>query len=102
VELRWALTASTALGPALKQRAVERLGDRLVDGEVVVTASEQRSQWQNRLAAERRLVDVVAEAIAPPPRPRRPTRPTAGSRERRLAAKKRRGDVKRLRRADPD
>ncbi|MCA0329302.1 MAG: aminoacyl-tRNA hydrolase [Actinobacteria bacterium] len=100
VELRWALASSSALGPVLRERALERLADRLVDGEVVVTASEQRSQWQNRLAAERRLVDLVAEAIAAPPRPRRPTRPTAGSRERRLAAKKRRGDVKRLRRGD--
>jgi ribosome-associated protein len=100
VELRWPLATSSALGPVLRARALERLADRLVDGEVVVTASEQRSQWQNRLAAERRLVGLVAEAIAPPPRPRRPTRPTAGSRERRLAAKKRRGDVKRLRRGD--
>jgi len=69
---------------------------------VAVTASEQRSQWQNRLAAERRLVDLVSEAIAPPPRPRRPTKPTRGSQERRIAEKKRRGEVKRLRRGDGD
>lgn len=103
VELRWDLAASAALGPVLRERALERLADRLVDGGVVsVTASEQRSQWQNRLAAERRLVDLVAQAIAPPPRPRRPTRPTRGSTERRIAEKKRRGEVKRLRRGDAD
>lgn len=102
VELRWDVAASSALGPVLRDRALERLSDRLVDGVVSVTASEQRSQWQNRLAAERRLVDLVAAAIAPPPRPRRPTRPTRGSTERRIAEKKRRGEVKRLRRGDAD
>jgi len=103
VELRWDVGASSALGPVLRERALERLADRLVDGSVVaVTASEQRSQWQNRLAAERRLVDLVSEAIAPPPRPRRPTKPTRGSQERRIAEKKRRGEVKRLRRGDGD
>lgn len=102
VELRWDVAASSALGPVLRDRALERLSDRLVDGVVSVTASEQRSQWQNRLAAERRLVDLVAAAIAPPPRPRRPTRPTRGSTERRIAEKKRRGEVKRLRRGDSD
>jgi ribosome-associated protein len=102
VELRWDVAASTALGPVLRARALERLADRLVDGVVSVTASEQRSQYQNRLVAERRLVDLVNTAIAPPPRPRRPTKPTKGSQERRIAAKKRRGETKRLRRGDAD
>lgn len=103
VELLWDVAATSALGPALKARALERLADRLVDGAVLaVSASEQRSQYQNRLAAERRLVDVVAAAIAPPPRPRRATKPTRGSVDRRIAAKKRRGETKRLRRGDPD
>jgi ribosome-associated protein len=102
VELRWDVAASAALGPVLHARALERLADRIVDGVVSVTASEQRSQYQNRLAAERRLAELVAAAIAPPPRPRRPTRPTKGSQERRIAAKKRRGETKRLRRGDAD
>ena len=102
VELLWDVAATTALGPALKERALERLADRLVDGVVSVSASEQRSQWQNRLAAERRLVDVLATAIAPPPRPRVATRPSASARRRRVDDKKRRGETKRLRRADPD
>jgi ribosome-associated protein len=102
VELLWDVAATAALGQVLKERALERLADRLVDGVLSVTASEQRSQYQNRLAAERRLVDTVAAAIAPPPRPRRATKPTRGSVDRRIAAKKRRGETKRLRRPDSD
>ncbi|MFC6237353.1 alternative ribosome rescue aminoacyl-tRNA hydrolase ArfB [Longivirga aurantiaca] len=102
VELLWDVAATSALGPALKERALERLADRLVDGVVSVTASEQRSQYQNRLAAERRLVELVTAAIAPPPRPRRATKPTRGSVDRRIAEKKRRGETKRLRRSDSD
>ncbi len=102
VELLWDVAATTALGQVLKDRALDRLADRLVDGVLSVTASEQRSQYQNRLAAERRLVDTVAAAIAPPPRPRRATKPTRGSVDRRIAAKKRRGETKRLRRPDAD
>ncbi len=102
VELSWDLGRSDALGQVLHDRAVERLGSRLVDGVVTVSAAEQRSQWQNRLSAEQKLVDVVAAAIAPPPRPRVATRPTAGSRRRRVDDKKHRGRLKTLRRADPD
>ncbi|MDQ2847873.1 MAG: aminoacyl-tRNA hydrolase, partial [Actinomycetota bacterium] len=52
-------------------------------------------QLANREAARLRLADVLRAAAAPPPRARRPTKPTRGSKERRIAAKKRRGDVKR-------
>ncbi len=102
VELSFDLAATEVLGPTLKARALERLGPRLTDGVLTVAASEQRSQLRNREAAEARLASTLAEAIAPPPRPRRPTRATRGSVERRIAGKKRRGEVKRLRRADPD
>ena len=88
------MAATTALGPHLKARALERLAPRLVDGTITVTASEQRSQLRNREAAEERLVEILAAAIAPPPRPRRPTRATKASVERRIAAKKRRGQTK--------
>jgi ribosome-associated protein len=100
VELSFDVSQSTALGPTYRARALERLGPRLVDGVLTVSASEHRSQLRNREAAEQRLVETLAEAIAPPPRPRRPTRPTQSSVERRLADKKRRADVKRMRRAD--
>jgi ribosome-associated protein len=102
VELSYDLASTTALGPVLKARALDRLASRLVDGVLTVSAAEQRSQWQNRLSAEQKLAATVAEAIAPPPRPRVATRPTAGSRRRRLDEKKHRGQIKKLRRSDPD
>ncbi|MFN8173378.1 MAG: alternative ribosome rescue aminoacyl-tRNA hydrolase ArfB [Candidatus Nanopelagicales bacterium] len=102
VELSLDVARTTALSPYLRARALDRLADRLVDGVLTVSASEQRSQWQNRLAAERKLVDVLSEAIAPPPRPRVATRPSASAKRRRVDDKKRRGETKRLRRVDPD
>jgi ribosome-associated protein len=102
VELSWNLLASSLLSPALKERAVDRLGNRLVDGVLTITASEHRSQLRNREAAEARLGMRVAEAIAPPPRQRRPTKPSRGSVERRIGEKKRRAQIKRNRRPDAD
>ena len=94
VELVFDLAASEALPPALQTRALQRLEGKLVEGCVVIAASEHRSQWQNRVAAQRRLVELLLEAIKPPPPPRRATRPTRGSVQRRLAAKKQRGAIK--------
>ncbi len=102
VELSYDLAASSAFGPSLKGRALERLAGRLVDGTITVTASEHRSQLQNREAAERRLVSLLLEATAPPPRRRRPTKPSKASTERRIASKKKRGETKRLRRSTTD
>jgi ribosome-associated protein len=102
VQLSYDVTATTALGPVQRARAIQRLGDRLVDGVLTVAASEERSQLRNREAARERLAAILADAIAPPPRKRRPTRPTRAAVERRLAEKKRRGRVKRLRRADEE
>lgn len=102
VELSFDLAATSALSPMLKARARERLAGRLVGDVVTVSAAEQRSQWQNRVAAEQRLRDLLVEAIAAPPRPRVPTRPSRRSVQRRLEDKRRRGLTKRLRRADTD
>jgi ribosome-associated protein len=102
VELSVDIASTSALSPMLRERALDRLADRLVDGVLTVSASEQRSQWQNRLAAERKLADVLAAAIAAPPRPRVATRPSASARRRRVDEKKRRGETKRLRRGEPD
>ncbi len=101
VELSWDLAGSQMLPPALRERAVERLGHRLVNGVLTVVASEHRAQLRNREAAAARLAGLVASAIASPPRSRRATRPTKGSVERRIAEKKRRGQTKRNRRPDP-
>ncbi len=101
VELVFDLEATTALPPLLKARALRRLEERLLDGALVLTASEHRSQWQNRQAALRRLAELLRSAIEPPPPPRRRTKPTRGSVERRLSAKKQRGAIKGQRRSRP-
>lgn len=98
VELCYDVSRSAALAEQLRTRALRRLDGRLVDGVLTITASEHRSQLANRRAAEHRLVETLRDALAPPPPPRRPTRPTRGARERRLAAKRRQGELKRLRR----
>jgi ribosome-associated protein len=102
VELRFDLAGSPAVPEALRARALARLAGRLVDGELMVVAAEQRSQLRNREAALDRLVTLLRTATAPPPRPRRATKPTAGSVERRLAAKRHRAATKRSRRPDLD
>jgi ribosome-associated protein len=102
VELSWDLAASPILPPSLRERALERLAGRLVDGVLTIVASEHRSQLRNREAAEARLAGVVAGAVAPPPRVRRATKPSRGATERRIAEKKRRSQVKRGRRGGDD
>lgn len=99
VELRFDLARTEALPEVWKQRALERLAGRLSDGVVTVRASEHRSQWRNRETAAVRLAALLAEATAPPPRPRRPTRIPRGINERRLREKKQRSDTKRGRSA---
>jgi ribosome-associated protein len=96
VELRYDLLASAALPEVWKQRALERLAGRLVDGRtLVVRASEHRSQWRNRELAVARLGALLGEATAPPPKARRATKPSRGVVERRLTNKKHRAELKR-------
>ena len=102
VELSFDVERSTALPDPLRRRALERLEGRLVDGVLTVSAQEHRSQLANRRAAERRLVETLDEALAPPPRPRRTTRPTRAAVRRRLDDKQRRSRTKQLRRPPAD
>jgi ribosome-associated protein len=102
VELSFDVAASPSLSHAQRQRALQRLADRLVDGVLTVAASEHRSQLRNRQAAMARLADVLREATRPPAAPRRKTKPSRGAQEQRLAAKKRRSMVKRWRRPAAD
>lgn len=97
VQLMFYPSASVALSPLQQARLGQRLGDELVHGAIVIAASEYRSQYRNRVAARARLSQILREAIGPPPRPRRDTVATRGSQRRRLAAKKQRGETKRLR-----
>ena len=102
VQLSLDIAGTTALGPTQRSRALQRLADRLVDGVITVTAQEGRSQLRNREIARERLQELLAQAIAPPPRKRRPTKPSKRAVERRIAAKKRRGRTKQLRRVDEE
>ena len=101
VELSLDVAGSRILPERLRDRAVAALGHRLVDGVLTVAASEFRSQHRNRQAARARMSALLTEATAPPAPARRPTRPTRGSKERRLAGKKRRGQTKAMRRRPP-
>ena len=98
VELSYDVARSPALSAALRARALERLGGRLVDGVLTVVASDRRSQRQNRDLARERLAETLREALKPPPNPRRATRPSKGAVQARIDEKKRRGETKRLRR----
>lgn len=102
VELSLDVAGTSALGPVQRARVLERLSRRLVDGVLTVRASEHRSQLRNREAALERMAKILADALAPPPPRRRPTKPRRGAVERRLADKKRRSRTKRLRRSDED
>jgi ribosome-associated protein len=97
VELSFDLAGSPSVPEPLRERAVHRLAGRLVDGVLTIVASEHRSQLRNRDAARERLAETLRAALAPDPPKRRPTRPTAGSKRRRLEQKARRSAVKRLR-----
>ena len=90
LERRWP-QAATPCGSA----SIAALAGRLVGGVLTVAASEHRNQLANRRAARVRLAHLLRSAAAPPPVARRATRPTRGSKERRLTAKKQRSDVKR-------
>jgi len=102
VEVLWDVARSPDLDPPRRARLLERLGSRVdAEGVLRVVAAERRSQRQNRLAAIARLQTLVDEALYDPP-VRKPTRPSAGARKRRLERKRRRGATKALRRRGPE
>lgn len=97
VELEYDVASSASLSEAQRRRALRNLAGRLVDGTLVVAASEHRSQHRNRVAARERMAELLRESLAPPPPKRRPTKPTRASQRRRLDEKKQRGQTKALR-----
>jgi ribosome-associated protein len=101
VELSFDVAGSRALPEWVRPRALDRLATRLADGVLTVASSGERSQLMNRQEARTRLASLLRDAVAPPDRPRVPTKPTRGARERRLADKKRRSDTKRNRQLPP-
>jgi ribosome-associated protein len=98
VRLRFDARRSPSLPETVRARLERLAGSRLTkDGVVIIEAQRYRTQERNRADALERLVDLIREAAAPPPPPRRKTKPTLGSKIRRLEGKKLRGDVKALR-----
>ena len=97
VELGFDLEGTGAIGPFQKQRLLERLGSRCVAGCLRVAVSEHRSQYQNRQLAMQRLGDLLREGLKPPPKLRKPTKPTRGAVKRRVDAKKQKSQVKQAR-----
>jgi ribosome-associated protein len=95
VELVFDIDRSPSLGPRQRARLRERFGD-----ELRVVAADERSQSRNRALALERLRTRLADALRLPT-PRTPTKPSAGSRQRRLEQKRKHGEKKRMRRAPP-
>jgi len=97
VELRFEAARSPNLTDAVKRRLKKIAGRRwTTEGAIVLQVSEERSQARNREIARQRLADLILKATVVPKR-RIATRPTLGSKKRRLKAKKERGEVKALR-----
>jgi len=102
VQLRFDAANSPSLSPSVRARVLRLAGTRATaSGLIVITAERFRSQSRNRADALARLVELVRKA-ARPIKPRRATVPTRASRERRLEEKKRRGNLKRIRRGSPE
>jgi ribosome-associated protein len=96
------MAASAAVADDVKARLREAFPSRVTaDGDVVISSQEYRDQERNREACVTKLVEMVRRALVRP-RPRRPTRPTKGSKKRRLAEKKRRSEQKQARRGTID
>jgi ribosome-associated protein len=101
VELRFDAARSPSLNPNLLARLRRLAGRRMNDdGVLIIKAQSFRKQERNRAEALARLVDLIRRA-AVPPKPRRATKPTLASKQRRLNAKTRRSNIKRLRTSRP-
>jgi ribosome-associated protein len=98
-EVRWNVDRSTVLGPRQRDRIRSKLRHRIdANGNLRLASDAQRSQMRNREDVRKRLARLVAEALIPPKK-RVSTKPSRTAVERRLQEKKRRGDLKRQRRA---
>lgn len=102
VELRFDVANSPSLPDAVRERLVRLAGRRLtLDGVLIIRADRFRTQERNRADAQERLLELIRKAAEPPPPPRKATKPTLGSKIRRLEGKKKRGAVKSLRQGRP-
>jgi ribosome-associated protein len=101
VQLRFDVRHSPSLSADVRMRLERMAGRRLTrDGVLVIMAQRHRTQERNRQDALDRLIELIRRASVAPT-PRRPTKPTRGSKERRLATKKNRSSIKSLRHEKP-
>ena len=97
-EISFPVTTSRALSERQRKLALERLGSRVdARGRIHVVSSSGRTQAENRVLALARLQGLLADALRPPPRARRSTKPSKRAVEKRIKQKKRRSEVKRAR-----
>jgi ribosome-associated protein len=98
VQLRFDARNAPGLSERVRERTIKLAGQRATkEGVIVIEAGRYRTQEQNRADARARLVELVARAAEPPPKPRKKTRPTRSSVEKRLQTKAGRSTVKKLR-----
>ena len=97
-EISFPVTTSRALSERQRKLALERLGSRVdTRGRIHVVSSSGRTQAENRVLALARLQGLLTDALRPPPRARRSTKPSKGAVEKRIKEKKQRSEVKRAR-----
>jgi ribosome-associated protein len=97
VQLRFDIVNSPALASDIKGRLIRLAGKRVnADGVLLIEARRFRTQEANREDAIQRLVEMIRKVLVPP-KPRKKTKPTVASREKRLQEKKRKGEVKKIR-----
>lgn len=98
VQLRFDVRNSPSLPDEVKERLCRLAGRRLtLDGVLIITAQEHRSQDRNRAESLEKLVELIREAAKPPPPKRKATKPTKGSQTRRLDSKAKHSATKKLR-----
>ncbi len=101
VELIYDIKRSSSIGPIHKQRLLKQLESRCIKGCLVIVASEERSQYQNRQLALTRLAGLLRKGLRKSPQPRKATKPTRAAQIRRIQTKKRRGALKKKRQSNP-
>jgi ribosome-associated protein len=97
VTLRWNIETSEAIGKGVKERFLQKYGNRVVDGVVIIISQRFRSQERNVSDCIEKLEEMM-ESVRVAPKKRRPTKPTRLSVEKRLKEKKGKSDIKKLRR----
>ena len=101
VELIFDINRSSVIGTFHKQRLLEKLESRFINGCIIVVAAEERSQYQNRQLALARLKELLREGLKPPTKSRKATKPTRASQKRRIDAKRHRSALKQKREGKP-